>query len=140
TLVAPHPGPLALAEILKVDLGWSIVVGTLASIVPVAIGWQVAKRLNRRCDVPLRETPGVPLAELQSITTKPESELPSFIASLLPVLLPIVLISTASFLAAFGGAKLLGPTWAVVEFIGNRNVALLIGALIAMVLVVRHRR
>ena len=140
SLVAPHPGPLAMAETLKVDLGWSVIVGTLASIPPVIFGWQVAKWRNRRCDVPLRETPGMPLTELETIAAKPESELPSFAASLLPVLLPIVLISTASFLAAFGGAKHLGALYSVLEFIGNRNIALLIGALLAIGLVMRHRR
>jgi GntP family gluconate:H+ symporter len=58
---------------------------------------------------------------------------------LLPVLLPIVLISSASFLAAFDGVRLLGPAWPVVEFAGNRNMALLIGALLAMALVSRQR-
>lgn len=140
SLVAPHPGPLAMAEALKVDLGWSVIVGTLASIPPVVFGWQVTKFLNRRSDVPLRETPGVSLAELQSIASKPESELPSFLASLLPVLLPIVLISTASFLAAFGGKAALGSLYPLIEFIGNRNIALLIGALLAMALVVRQRK
>jgi gluconate:H+ symporter, GntP family len=140
SLVAPHPGPLAMAEALKVDLGWSVIVGTLACIPPVMIGWQVVKWLNRRCDVPLRETPGLPLAELQSITSKPESELPSFAASVLPVLLPIVLISTASFLAAFGGAARLGAAYALFEFIGNRNIALLIGALLAMTVLFRQRK
>ncbi len=140
SLVAPHPGPLAMAEALKVDLGWSVIVGTLAAIPPVMFGWQVSKWLNRRCDVPLRETAGMPLAELQSITSKPESELPSFAAAILPVLLPIFLISTASFLAAFGGAARLGAWYPLFEFIGNRNIALLIGALLAMTLVVRQRQ
>lgn len=140
SVVAPHPGPLAMAELLKVDLGWSILVGSFACLLPVAVGWQVAKWLNRRGDVPLRETPGLPLTELQTITSKPESELPSFAAAVLPVLLPIVLISSSSFLAAFGGEKLLGPAWALVEFIGNRNVSLLIGAVLAIILVVRQRR
>ena len=72
--------------------------------------------------------------------SKPESELPSFAASMLPVLLPIVLISTASFLAAFGGATRWGALFAVIEFIGNRNIALLIGALLAMALVLSHRK
>jgi gluconate:H+ symporter, GntP family len=54
--------------------------------------------------------------------------------------LPIFLISLASFLAAFGGAARLGPGYAFFEFIGNRNMALLIGALLAMGLVVRHRK
>ena len=101
--VAPHPGPIAMAEILKVDLGWSIIVGALVSILPVALGWQFAKWLNRRTEVPLRETPGTPLADLERIMNKPENTLPSFVASILPVLLPIFLISTASFLKAFGG-------------------------------------
>ena len=140
SLVAPHPGPLAMAEALKVDLGWSVIVGTLASIPPVVFGWQLTKWLNRRCDVPLRETPGLPLADLQNITGKPENELPSLVSSLLPVVLPIFLISLASFLAAFGGAAKLGSSYALFEFIGNRNVALLIGALLGMRLLVRQRK
>jgi GntP family gluconate:H+ symporter len=123
TLVAPHPGPLAMAETLKVDLGWSVIAGTLASLVPVLFGWQVAKWVNRRGDIPL-----------------PERELPSFFASMLPVLLPILLISAASFTAAFGGAERFGSFHPVLGFVGNRNIALLIGALLAMRLVVRHRR
>lgn len=140
TLVAPHPGPLAMAETLKVDLGWSVMAGALASILPVMFGWQISKRVNRRCDVPLRETSGLPLAELRGITSQPESELPSFFAALLPVLLPILLISTASFMAAFGGPARFGSLYPVIEFVGNRNIALLIGALLAMRLVVRQRR
>ncbi len=136
SLVAPHPGPLAMSEILKVDLGWSIIVGTLATIPTVFIGWQVAKILNRHCDVPLRETPGMPLEDLKKISSKPESELPGIVGALMPVILPIVLISTASFLAAFGGAQRLGWLYSLLEFLGNRNVALIIGAGLAMRLAV----
>ena len=140
TLVAPHPGPLAVAETLKVDLGWSVIAGTLAAIPPVLVGWQLSKRVNRRWDVPLRETAGVTLAELTGIANTPERDLPSFVASLLPVLLPILLISTASFTAAFGGVDRFGPFHTVMGFTGNRNIALLIGALLAMRLVVRQKR
>jgi gluconate:H+ symporter, GntP family len=138
--VAPHPGPIAMAEILKVDLGWSILVGALVSMTPVALGWQFAKWLSRRTEVPLRETPGAPLADLERITSTPESSLPSFAASISPVLLPIVLISTASFLAAFGGAARFGTIFSVIEFIGNRNIALIIGAVLAMMVVARQRQ
>ncbi len=140
SLVAPHPGPLAMAELLKVDLGWSVVVGALASVPAVVIGWQVAKWLNRRCDVPLRETPGMPLAELEGITRKPESELPPFALSVLPVLLPLFLISTASFMTAFVKPELLGSVYTWIEFVGNRNIALLIGAVLSMMLVTRQLR
>jgi GntP family gluconate:H+ symporter len=138
--VAPHPGPIAMAEILKIDLGWSIIVGVLVSILPVALGWQFAKWLNRRTEVPLRETPGTPLADLERIMNKPESSLPSFVASILPVLLPIFLISTASFLSAFGGSLRSSTLFSVIEFIGNRNIALLIGAALSMMLVMRQRQ
>jgi GntP family gluconate:H+ symporter len=138
--VAPHPGPIAMAEILKVDLGWSIIVGALVSILPVALGWQFAKWLSRRTDVPLRETPGTPLADLEKIMNTPESSLPSFVASILPVLLPIFLISTASFLSAFGGSIRSAWYFHLIEFIGNRNIALLIGAALAMIILVRQRQ
>jgi GntP family gluconate:H+ symporter len=129
-----------MVEILKVDLGWSIIVGALASIPVVLIGWQIAKFLNRRNSVPLRETPDLPLAELGRIASKPEAELPGVAVALLPVLLPILLISTASFLVAFDPQKKLGALSTLMEFLGNRNVALMIGALIAMTLVVRFRK
>jgi GntP family gluconate:H+ symporter len=138
--VAPHPGPVTMAEILKVDLGWSIIVGTLISIIPVALGWQFAKWLNRRTPVPLRETAGTPLADLERIMNKPESELPSFATSIFPVLLPIFLISTASFLAAFGGDIRASSFFRVMEFIGDRNTALLIGAVLSMIVLVRQRQ
>ncbi len=140
SLVAPHPGPLAMVEILKLDLGWSIIVGTLASIPVVLFGWQVAKFLNRRCDIPIRETRDLPLEDLRNIAAKPEHELPGLTAALLPVLMPIVLISSASFLVAFDRERRLGPLTALLEFLGNRNVALVIGTLLAMRLVVRYRR
>lgn len=137
--VAPHPGPIAMAGILKVDLGWSIIVGAAVSILPVALGWQFAKWLARRTDVPLRETTGTPLADLERIMNKPESSLPSFAASIVPVLLPIFLISTASFLAAFGGTARSAWFFPLVELLGNRNFALLIGAVIAMLVLKRQR-
>jgi GntP family gluconate:H+ symporter len=138
SLVAPHPGPLAMAEILKVDLGWSIIAGILVSFPVVLFGWQVAKAINRRTDVPLRETTGLSLKELEKVSQRPESELPGLWAALSPVVLPIFLISTASFLAAFKGADQ-GILPQALAFLGNRNVALFIGALLAMWLVVKHK-
>lgn len=153
SLCAPHPGPLAMAEALKVDLGLSIIVGVVLGIVPATVGWLVSVRINRRLPIPMRETPGASLDELEAIMRKPERELPPFLLSLTPVLLPILLISLASLFDAarkqpgtFGGLYALcgGPEgfrmvalW--MEFIGNRNVALLIGTVIAMGILMRQR-
>jgi GntP family gluconate:H+ symporter len=103
SLVAPHPGPLAMAESLKLDLGLTIMVGIVAGVIPVACSWMVMKWINRRLTIPLREVPGMSLADLRANAEKPESELPSFGWSILPVILPILLISVASTFIAIQG-------------------------------------
>jgi GntP family gluconate:H+ symporter len=153
SLIAPHPGPLAMAETLKVDLGLTILVGILTGVVPVTAAWMATKWLNRRIDIPLRETAGASMDDLKAIVGKPESELPSFFWSIIPVILPIALISLASFFDAankqpatfpaliglFGGVDSFKSAFRVVEFIGNRNIALLAGAVISVGVLMRQR-
>lgn len=103
SLCAPHPGPLAMAETLKLDLGFTIVGGVLAGILPTMSSWFVAKMLNRRLDIPMRDVGGVNADELQTIVNKPDRELPPFALSILPVILPILLISLASVFNAIQG-------------------------------------
>jgi GntP family gluconate:H+ symporter len=57
-----------------------------------------AQWLNRRAPVEVREAPGASLAEIRASTERPESELPSFFASMLPVLLPALLLASFSFI------------------------------------------
>ena len=92
-----------MAESLKLDLGLTIMVGIVAGIIPVACSWTVMKWMNRRMEIPLREVPGMSLADLRANAEKPESELPGFVASITPVILPILLISGASTLIAIQG-------------------------------------
>jgi H+/gluconate symporter-like permease len=103
SLIAPHPGPLAMAESLKLDLGMTIMVGLAAGILPMTCSWLVVKWIGRRVNIPLREVPGVPLADLRANAERPESQLPSFTLSILPVILPIALISLASTFIAIQG-------------------------------------
>ncbi|MBM3881920.1 MAG: hypothetical protein FJ387_19710 [Verrucomicrobia bacterium] len=140
SMCAPHPGPLAMAEALKVDLGLSIMVGIVAGIPAVAASWVVARWLNRRFEIPLRETGGASLEDLRKIVDEPEDKLPSFTLSIVPVLLPILLISLASTFAALPDLRTAQPwLYATVEFAGNRNVALLIGTAFAMWILMRQK-
>jgi GntP family gluconate:H+ symporter len=140
SLLIPHPGPLAMAEALQIDAGLTIVVGLAVGLVPVLITWQVMKWVSRRVSIPLRESGTTRLADLKAIVDKPESELPSFVASILPVIVPIFLISLASSVAAIDGFKESAPgLYKVIEFAGNRNVALLIGTFMAAAVVMRQR-
>jgi len=138
-MVAPHPGPLALADALKLDLGVTIAAGLLAGCVPVAASWLYARWINRRMDVPMREMPGASMKDLEAVAARSESELPSFFVSILPVLLPIVLISAASTLKALGGAGRFPAVYPAIEFAGNRNIALLAGLAIGLVTLARQR-
>ena len=152
-LVAPTPGPLMVAEALRpigVDLGTSMVAGIIAGILPAIAMLYVARWLDFRHPVPLRETPGATLADLQGIVDKKESDLPPFWLSILPVLIPVVLIALASFLglakaslpgvvALFGGPEPFESFKYYADFLGNKNVAMLIGTAIAVYILVRQK-
>jgi GntP family gluconate:H+ symporter len=134
-LVAPHPGPLTMAEILKLDVGQTIIAGLLIGLVPLAVSWWLIVRTNARLPI-------LPTADDTDRGTVdlPESALPSFTFSIMPVILPIILIAAASTAAAMPGLAQQQPAlYQAVEFAGNRNVALLVGALIAVALVMKTK-
>lgn len=145
SLTVPHPGPIATVENLRIDAGISIVGGILAGIIPAVVGYFVASFLNRRLSVPLRETPGTTLAELEQVIEKPDDQLPPLAASILPIALPLLLISFASFLKI---ADASGASWTTgltairepVDFFGDKNIALFIGTFCAIHLLARQKK
>ncbi len=151
SLTVPHPGPIAMVENLKVDVGGSILSGFAAGILPALAGYAIASWMNRRWTMPLRETPGASLRELESVVERRDDELPSFFWSMVPIVLPIALISLSSLLkvlAPAGDPAALGG-WAAsesfpavrnaVDFIGDKNIALFIGTFIALGILVRQK-
>src|SRR5688572_32862164 len=133
SLLVPHPGPLAMAEILNVNVGLTIIVGIIIGVFPTLASWYTVKWINTRMDIPLRETPGASVEDLKKNVEKPESELPSMVGSLIPVLLPIILIALASTFDAVPSLKTGNkPLYDLVQFAGNRNVALIIGTIFAV--------
>jgi gluconate:H+ symporter, GntP family len=100
--------------------------------------WLVARRLNRSLKLDLRETTGFPLQDLHKSIGRPESDLPGFLASIAPVVMPIILITGASVTKVLVGNT--DSAWSMMEFFGNKNVALLIGAVIGAIVLVRARR
>jgi GntP family gluconate:H+ symporter len=154
SLVAPTPGPLLVAEALRpagVDLGVSMVGGLAAGLLPAVGVLYLARWLDRRVPVPVRDTPGASVADLHAIVNRPASELPGFVISILPVMLPVLLIAGASFLgmaqaslpgavAALGGPDSFARIKTVADFAGNRNVAMLIGTAIALVVLGRQKQ
>jgi len=128
SLVPPTPGPLVMAETLGLDLGTAIIGGLLMSIPPAVVVLFVSHRVDKILTPNISET-AVPEPARQ------EPVLPGLWVSVLPVLLPILLISGHSIVGLFGWSELL--VWTA--FFGNKNFALLAAALIAAWLLKRQR-
>jgi GntP family gluconate:H+ symporter len=142
SLVPPTPGPLAVAAKLSIPLGQMILVGAVAAL-PAAIlaGWAFGLVLNRRIEVPLREGAGLPLAEMEKLARKPDHELPPFWLSILPVVLPVVLIAGNTIAEATWTVAEGAATPAILEvsgFLGNPNFALLAAAVVALGLMLQQ--
>jgi GntP family gluconate:H+ symporter len=135
-LVPPTPGPVVVAEALGVSLGTTFLVGVLAAIVPSIVGgvWY-ANFLNRRIEIRPREIYGVSEEDLEKLALRPDSELPSFLWSIMPIALPIGLItvSTAAEVLTDNEQILL-----YLKVLGDKDVAFLAGASIAVWLVTVH--
>lgn len=148
SLTVPHPGPVAVVDKLGIDAGISIWIGILVGMVPAAIAWFVIKKLNHFTPIPLRETPTAPLENVRASMARPESELPSLLASIFPVILPIALISTSSVFEIIrtrngwnsGNAAQFIQVKQWVDFLGNKNIALIIGALLSLLLLKRQKK
>jgi GntP family gluconate:H+ symporter len=138
-LVPPAPGPLVVAETLKLNLGLTIVAGAIFGIVPVLGGLACARWFNERMPIQPRATPGATLESLVAVAARPESELPGFWLALSPVLLPFGLISLASVL---GIPSVHAPyrLALALTFVGDKNIALLLGAILAVAVHARQKR
>ncbi len=100
TLVPPTPGPLLVASSLGIDLGAMILVG-LAVALPAAIaGLLFCAWADRVMPVPMRSLSGVEEPEPPS-----DAALPSLELSILPVALPVILISINTVLGTFANAE-----------------------------------
>ncbi len=147
SLVPPTPGPLFVAAEFKVNLGVMILGGMAVSAVTATVGYAYAMWANRRWNVPLREAGADTASDALPATHEaPDHALPPLWLSLLPILLPVVLISAqagidtifkaaaeADHAAWLDSAKAsLGGVKPPIDALGNKNMAILIAALIAM--------
>lgn len=138
-LVPPTPGPLFAADRLNIDLGLMILIGTLVGLPAAVIGLIVCGIINRFMDIPMRPYSGEPEPEPLA-----DEQLPPLWLSLLPVILPVVLISANTAAKAFAKAEDATPfvqnAVRAATILGNPNLALLISAVMAMLLVVWKRK
>lgn len=140
SLVPPTPGPLFVAEELHVDLGLMIIAGCVVGLFTATSGFVWASFINRRAEVPLRDSPDLSLEEIQAISQRDDSQLPSLALSLFPIVLPVVLIAGNTIIESF---ELVGddsPIMLVAATLGNKNIALALATVIAMATLVWQSR
>jgi len=135
-LVPPTPGPLAMAEFLNVDLGVMILVGLAVSFPKALAGLAFAFLRDKQLNIPLRDAPGVTVEQLEAAAKLDESELPGLAESLTPVLLPVVLITSKTLVAAM---EIGGTTAELANFFGNPNFALLASMALALRTLLRQK-
>lgn len=136
SLVPPTPGPVAMAAMLKLDLGIVILVGFMVGLPASFCGWLFANYMDRKLHVEFREAPGLRMKELQELAHKPESELPGFWFSVMPILLPVLFITSNTVVSSIDKESAVAPFTA---FLGNPNFALLVSTAIALYLLVRQK-
>lgn len=124
--VPPTPGPIAAAGELGANVGLVMIFGLLTSIPVLFATYLFARRAGRRVQIdaygPDDEVP-VPVAD--------EGSGPSAGAAFAPLLVPVALIALRSVvqLPGFPYAEALAVQ--VIAFIGNPNVALILGIFLA---------
>ena len=97
TLVPPTPGPLAMAANLDIDLGMMILVGALVALPAAIAGIICGGVMQKIFDIPLREVAGREEPE-----PLPDDKLPGLFMSLLPVVLPVVMIACHTLADSLG--------------------------------------
>lgn len=108
TLVPPTPGPLLMAQQLGVSLGTMIGIGVLIGIPASIAGLAFARWMDGRMPIEMRPLAGDEAHEAHEAEAKAEGEarkLPGLFVSLLPILLPVVLIGISTVLETRANAE-----------------------------------
>ncbi|MBU8596165.1 GntP family permease [Shouchella clausii] len=133
--VPPTPGPLGVAGIFDIDIGWMIISGMLFAV-PIVIAMVIyAKWLGKRIyQVPSEDgmdwiRPEKQLDVEQWLEEKEQKELPSLLRSSLPIVVPIVLIFMNTTLNAMEAT---GPFVDYMTFFGSPVIAVGIAVLLAI--------
>jgi GntP family gluconate:H+ symporter len=140
SLVPPTPGPLLIAAELGIDLGMMISIGLLVAIPTAVVILFFINLLSGWIEIPMRPlASGVPEPEPLD-----DDKLPGLLWSLMPILLPVFLISANTVAKTIAGRTNAGAAakqaLEITSVIGNANLAMLLAAAVAIVVLWRQRR
>ena len=147
SLVPPSPGPLFLVGALNVPMGLMMICGILLGLCTITVGYFYAIWANKKYSIPLRDSIDARLEDIQKSAVKDNSELPSIGISLLPVSFPLIMICIRTAIenmsqpnSPFSDSLILNKIVALFMFFGDKNIALLSGALLGLYLLVKVKK
>jgi gluconate:H+ symporter, GntP family len=132
SLVPPTPGPLFVAHELGVSMAMMIAVGGLVGACAALAGYGFARWADRQWEVPLRGSEAS-LRQMQELATVDDARLPPTWLALLPILLPVALITSSATLPAAPAGQP-ATLLTIAHLLGDRNVALMTAAVIGLLM------
>lgn len=121
--IPPTPGPVLVATMLNVDLGWVILIGIACGAVAMVVAGPVWGSIcGKKYIIPVPEH----VANQEDID---ESKLPKFGTIVLIIMIPLVLIILKSLAGVIPAME---PVASLFTFLGEPFVALLIATVVAM--------
>lgn len=140
SMVPPTPGPLIIADTLGVNLGTMIGIGLLCSIPTAIVVLVLVRWLAGRIEIPMRALDG---GRTES-DPLPDDKLPGLFMSVLPILLPVLLITTDTVVSSLAkGADADSAIKQVAGWtalLGNPNLAMMLSAAVALHVLWHHRK
>ena len=121
----PHPGPTAIAEIFKADMGRTLLYGTIIGIPTVILAGPVLAKMPfiRAINHPIEDG-------LYNSKQFSDEQMPSFVVSIFTALIPVVLMSIRAVCEmTLPKGHLILP---YVEFFGDPIIATLISVIVAV--------
>ena len=124
-LIPPHPGATAAAGIMSANIGQLIMIGLPVAAVAALSGFLWVKFITRN------DLNTLPIDNSDKNNQNETIELPSAFRSLLPIVVPVLLLSgRSSFSLLAPGDQ--GALTKIISFLGEPIIALMIGILLAV--------
>jgi len=130
-MVIPTPGPIAVAATMKVNIGWFLLYSIIVSL-PAAIvgGVLYGKFLGAKEEY--KNDFANAFDDVSEEAPATDANLPSGGLGIFLIFLPIVIILFGTIASMMFDKK--SAAYVVFNFLGNKNIALLIGVLVAFVM------
>ena len=139
SLVPPAPGPMFLVGEMQMHMGTMMIGGILLGLVTITAGYLYARWVNKKWPVALRDSLDARLEDIKNTSLRPAKELPPLWFSVLPVLIPLVFICIHTARHSISTSNT-GMWSSLIDFLGDKNIALVLGGVAALILLIIQKR